>query len=83
MMRTPGFLGFDLDALDLVDTILDLRVQFQRAFHRGLGMELGREGNLEQDVFHHVAFQLTLQHQFLAIEQHILEAPALGRQADG
>ena len=36
------------------EPVLDLRVQRHGALDRGLGVELGGEGDLEQDVFHHV-----------------------------
>ena len=74
-----GFLGLDLDLLDLVDSFSHLGMELKRAFDRGLRVELGREGNLEKDVLHHVTAQLTLQHHFPATEQHILKTPIPGR----
>ena len=38
-----------------VEAVCDLRVQLHRALDRGLGVELGREADLEQHVLHHVA----------------------------
>ena len=49
-----GFVGGDDDIFDVVQAIFHIRVQRDRAFHRGLRMELSRERNLEQHVFHHV-----------------------------
>ena len=85
MMRTPGSWVSMVDALDLpVRRSLHLRVQRHRRLHRGLRVKLGRKGDLEQDVFHHVAAEGLRQRQRLALEQHVLEAPGLGADsADG
>ena len=53
-------------------------MQLHRAFHRGLGMELGGIGQLEQDMLHDVTAQGLGQHDRLALEQHIAKTP-LGR----
>ena len=47
-------LGRDHDPLDLGRAAPDLRVEPDGAFDGGLGVELGREGDLEQHVLHHV-----------------------------
>ena len=51
-----------------------------RRFDRGLRMELGRERNLEQHVFHHIAAIRALELERLALEQHVVKAPGLGGQ---
>ena len=43
-------------------------------------MELGREGDLEQHVLHHVATVGPLELEFVALEQHVVKAPGLGGQ---
>ena len=62
------------------DAVANARVQRHRAFDRRLRVELGGEADLEQDVFHHVAAVGSLQHERLALEQHVVEAPGLGAQ---
>ena len=54
-----GLLRLDDDALDERDPVLDPRVQRHRALDRGLRVEFGREADLEQHVFHHVAAERT------------------------
>ena len=51
-----------------------------RAFDRGLRVELGGEGDLEQHVLHHVAAVRALELERLALEQHVVEAPGLRGQ---
>ena len=47
-------LGGDDHPVDLVEPVAHLAVQRQGALHRGLGVEFGGKGDLEQDVLHHV-----------------------------
>ena len=49
-----------------LEPVLDLRMQLHGALGRGLGVELGREGDLEQDVFHDVAAVAALELERLA-----------------
>jgi len=58
----------------------ELLMQRHRRFHRGLRMELGRERDLEQHVFHHVRAVRTLKLEFVALEEHVVEAPRLRGQ---
>jgi hypothetical protein len=51
-----------------------------RALDRGLRVELGRERDLEEHVLHHVAAVGALELELVALEQHVVEAPALGRE---
>ncbi len=44
------FLRLDPDGLDLLQAVLDERVQGERGLDRGLSVKLGRESDLEQDV---------------------------------
>ena len=53
-------------------------MQRHRRFDRGLGVELGRIGNLEQHVLHHIGAVGALEAERLALEQHVVEAP-IGR----
>src|SRR3546814_5245864 len=55
-------------------------MQLHRALDRGLGVELGREADLEQDVLHHIAAERALELEFLATESDVVEAPGLDRQ---
>ena len=78
-----GLVGADRDLPDVVDRLAgpgQLGVQGHRRFDRSLRMEFGREGNLEQHVFHHIAAVRTLELERLALEQHVIEAPGLGGQ---
>ena len=43
-------------------------------------MKLGGKRNLEQDVFHHIRAVRALECERLSLEQHVVEAPRLGRQ---
>ena len=70
-----GFLGFNHDTLDLIDTIDDLRMQGNGGFNCCLGVELGWKGNLEQNIFHRVgAVALGELERFLA-KRDILKSP--------
>src|SRR3546814_4385340 len=55
-------------------------MQLHRALDRGLGVELGREADLEQDVLHHIAAERALELELLATESDVVEAPGLDRQ---
>ena len=46
--------GGDNDSFDVIQAVFYLGMKYDRCFRRCLSMELGREGNLEQNVFHHV-----------------------------
>ena len=72
-----GFLGFDDDSFNVIDAITDSLVQRHARFDRGLRMELGRERNLEQHIFHDVAAEWPLELEHPAIEQHVVEPPGL------
>ena len=48
------FVGRDHDLFDLIDAVPDLGMQFDRAFDRGLRVELSWERDFEQHVLHHV-----------------------------
>ena len=54
MMRTADLLRFDVDSLNVVKTVDHLRMQFDGALNGGLGMELRRIGNLEQNILHDI-----------------------------
>ena len=75
-----GLLGFQDHLVDLIEPVLHLCMQGQRRFHRGLGMELSRKGNLEQHVFHDVTAEGAFGDDFIALKQHVLEAPVLRAQ---
>ena len=90
-----GFMGGDDDTLDFVEPVFHLRVQGHRSFTGGLGMELRREADLEQNVFHHIGavvpleaeLALTFRFQgqvFVGVaEGHIVEAPLWGGEHAG
>ena len=83
-------MGGDDDTLDLVEAPRHLGVQRHCRLAGSLGVELRREGELEEDVFHHIAAEAPLEAEAplrlglggeIAIgvaELHIVEAP-LGR----
>src|SRR5207244_1310018 len=48
------FLGCDDDLSDFVEAVSNLRMQLNRSFDGGLSVELGRERNLKQNMFHHI-----------------------------
>ena len=72
-----GLLRLDDDFLDVVDATPDRLVQRHSRFDRGLRVELRREGDLEQDIFHHVATVQALERERFAFEQHVVIAPHL------
>ena len=75
MMRTPAS-WVSMTTLSMSSSrVLHLPVQGQRRFHRGLGMEFRGKGNLEQHVFHNVTAEGAFRDDFIAAEQHVLEAP--------
>ena len=49
------------DFLNLINSIIDTWMQNDSRFTSGLGMKLGREAYLEQNIFHHVATKLALE----------------------
>ncbi|MNH13601.1 hypothetical protein D3C79_731790 [compost metagenome] len=89
------FLGGDDDTVDFVQAVAHLRVQADRGFAGGLGVELGRETDLEQHVLHHVAGQRLrypqrllgrrLERQVLVgmAERHVIKAPLRRGQHPG
>lgn len=78
-----AFVGVNLDLSDFRKAILDLRVELDGSFHGGLGMELGREGNLKKDVFHDVAVERLGEGEGLFLEEDILKSPEGGREGRG
>ena len=50
-----AFLRFNDNALNITEPLGNLWMQFQRCFNRRLGMEFGRERDLEQNVLHNVS----------------------------
>ncbi|MNC17041.1 hypothetical protein D3C75_649060 [compost metagenome] len=73
-----GLLGTDRDVLDVLDLPpqrAQLMVQQDRCLHRRLPVELGRETDLEQHVFHHVAAERAAEGKRLAMHRYRLEAP--------
>ncbi len=77
------FLSLDDYAVDLIELGSDLRMQGHGRFDRSLCVELGWERYLEKYVLHHIAAEGLRQRQRLAFEEHVLEAPCLGRQRRG
>ncbi|MNG91098.1 hypothetical protein D3C79_500050 [compost metagenome] len=88
-------LGSDHDTVDFMQAIAHLRMQGDRRLAGGLGMELGREADLEQHVLHHIAAQRLGQSQLALIgrlerqvlvgmaERNIVEPPLRCRQHAG
>ena len=78
-----GFLRPDLDTLDVIGGLsksLEFIVEGVGDFDGRLGVELGREGNLEENVLHDVGSVGTLELERFALEEDVVEAPSLGRQ---
>src|ERR1035438_7475114 len=75
-----GLLRLDADLGDAIDLVPDLRMQRERAFDRGLRMELRRETDLEQHVLHDVAAVAALEGERLALEKYVVKAPSRRRQ---
>ena len=61
-------MGADGDFPDVGNAVFDLRMQRHRALGCRLRMELGRERNLEQHMFHHIGAVGALELEFLAFE---------------
>ena len=78
-----GFVRGDLDALDLVEPVAHERVQRDRGLDGGLRVELGGEGDFEEDVLHHVAAERARELDRLAAEEHVAEAPRRRRERAG
>ena len=74
------FVRGEFNPLDLVQPVFDRRMQLQRTLHRRLGMELRREGDLEEDVLHDVAAERTAELDRLALERDVLKSPGGGAQ---
>ena len=80
------FVGADRDATDIVSRLaarLEQRMDLHGAFHRGLRVELGGEGDLEQDVLHHVAAVGPLELERPALEQDVVETQVGAVSAEG
>ena len=78
-----GFLRPDFDTLDVIGGLserLEFIVEGVGNFHGSLGVELGREGNLEENILHDVSSVGTLEFERFALEENVVEAPSLGRQ---
>lgn len=81
-----GLLGANADALDVVGGLahsLELVVHGVCGLDGGLGVELGGEGDLEEDVLHDVRAVGALELERLALKENIVEAPGLGGQDGG
>lgn len=77
-----GFLGFDGDAFDVVEAVGDVGVELDGAFDSGLGVELGGEGDFEEDVGHDVIGEVLFEGEGLAFEEDVLKTPcARGERA--
>lgn len=78
-----GFLCPDFDALDIAGGLserFELVVEGVGDLDGGLGVEFGREGDLEENVLHNVRSIRALELEWLALEKDIVEAPGLGGQ---
>lgn len=81
-----SFLRPDLDTLDVTGGLsesLEFIVEGVGDFYGRLGVELGREGDLEENILHNVRSVGTLELEWFALEENIVEAPSLGRQDRG
>ena len=65
------------------EAMLYVLMQLDGAFDGGLGVELGREGNFEQNVLHHIRAERPPHGERLAAEEHVVVAPVLAVSADG
>src|SRR6185295_17637338 len=67
-----GIMRGENSAFNVGKTVLHEQVQLHRAFHRRLSMELGWEGDLEEDVFHHIRTVRALERERPALEEDIV-----------
>lgn len=78
-----GFLGANSDTLDISSRLahfFELVVENVGSLNGGLGMELSREGDLEEDVFHDIRAVGDLEFEWFALEKNIIEAPSFGSE---
>src|SRR5680860_167375 len=90
-----GFVGGYNDSVDLVEPVFNVWMKRYSRLGSRLGVELCREGNLEQNVFHHVRAKCLRQGKLALIfrleslifvgfaEQYVVEAPLLSCQYTG
>ena len=71
----------DFDALNVIRSLpesLEFFVEGMGDLDSGLGVELGREGDLKENILHDVRSVGTLELKLLALEKNVIEAPGLG-----
>src|SRR6516165_7876084 len=79
-----ALLGFNDYALDRHETIFHLRMQRQCGFNSSLGMKFRREGDLEQNVLHHIGTESLIRNsKRFASESHILKTPQFRAERAG
>jgi hypothetical protein len=81
-----GLLRADAHTLDIVRRPAERPeplVHDVRGLDGGLRVELGGVRDLEEHVLHHVRGERALERKGLALEEHVVEAPRLGRQHRG
>ncbi len=77
----PWFGGFDHDAINLVDPIFDLIMQFDRRLNGGLRMKFRWVRNFEQDIFHHIRHPVVAKGEFACRQTTRPGIPTLGRSS--
>ena len=73
-------LGANAHALDVVRSLAERFEPFMNdvsSFDGRLCMELGRVGNLEEHILHHVRAERALELERLALKKHVVKAPRL------
>src|ERR1700692_89669 len=79
-------MGAKLDGADVICRLTggkQLSAQRHGAFYRGLGVELGRIADLEEDVLHYVGAVRPLEAEGAAAKEHIVKSPGLGSEHGG
>lgn len=68
-------LGLDHDAIDLVESIDNLRVQGDCRLDCSLGMKFGRKGYLEENIFHRIGSIALGEFERFFAKGDVLESP--------
>jgi len=81
-----SLLGADADMLNVVggeSLVLESLMQSHGGLGSGLGVELGREGDLEKNVLHDVRAVVALELELVALKEDIVEAPGFSSKNGG
>ena len=74
MTARARFLGLDDHFGNFTEAAPDLGVQGKCGLDGGLGVKFGREGDLEEDVLHHVAAERPREPDFPTVADNVAKA---------